>query len=65
MSKQDTLKEKISRIEGKLRFFRNAILAIVSGLVWSVYAILENKISSKTFILIGIGIVFNFKFSRI
>ena len=35
MAKVDALKEQIALIEGKLRFFRNAILAISSGLVWS------------------------------
>ncbi len=44
----------IDRIEGKIRFFRNSLLAIISGLVWSIYAILENKVGSEIFIFIRV-----------
>ena len=57
MSKADSIKEKIRQIEGKIRFFRNAILAIVSGLVWSAYAFFEGKAGKEIVVFAGIGIV--------
>ena len=57
MSRSESLRERISQIEGKLRFFRNAILAIMTGLVWSVYALIEKKAGREILILAGIGFV--------
>ena len=57
MSRSESIKEKINQIEGKLRFFRNAILALLSGLIWSIYAILEHKAGKEIMILSGIGVV--------
>ena len=57
MSKADSIKEKIRQIEGKIRFFRNAILAIISGLVWSAYAFFEEKVGKEIFVFAGIGVV--------
>ncbi len=57
MVKVDAIKEQIALIEGKLRFFRNAILAISSGLVWSVYAILEKRVGDEILVLSGVGLV--------
>ncbi len=57
MSRSESIKEKINQIEGKLRFFRNAILALLSGLIWSIYAILEKKAGKEIVILSGVGIV--------
>ncbi|WOE70334.1 hypothetical protein RZR97_01880 [Hydrogenimonas thermophila] len=57
MSKKDGLIERIRQIDGKLKFFRNTILAISSGLVWSVYAMIENKADEKIIILASIGLV--------
>lgn len=55
MANIDKLNKQIDRIEGKIRFFRNSLLAIISGLVWSIYAILENKVGSEIFILSIVG----------
>jgi len=57
MAKVDATKEQIALIEGKLRFFRNAILAISSGLVWSVYAMLEKRVGGEILVLSGVGLV--------
>ncbi len=65
MSKSDSLKEQINLIEGKLRFFRNAILTIASGIVWSVYAIIEGKSGREIIVLSSAGgIVLVFLFLR-
>ncbi len=57
MAKIDATKEQIALIEGKLRFFRNAILAISSGLVWSVYAMFEKRVGGEILVLSGVGLV--------
>ena len=57
MGKKEQLQKEIDLLEGKVRFFRNAILAIVSALVWAIYAILEKKVGQEIIILAGIGAV--------
>jgi len=57
MSRSESLKEKIRQIEGKIRFFRNAILAIVSGLVWAAYHFAEGRSGKEILVFTGIGIV--------
>ena len=57
MSKADSLKEKIRQLEGKIRFFRNAILAIISGLVWSAYSFAEGKSGKEILVFAAIGMV--------
>ena len=51
------LEEKIAQIEGKLKFFRSAILALVSGLVWVVYNLMEKKAGQEILVLGGVGTV--------
>ena len=57
MSKKDSLNQEINIIEGRLRFLRNIILAILSGLVWSAFAILEKKVGNEIFLMSGLGFV--------
>ena len=57
MSRSESLKEKIRQIEGKIRFFRNAILAIISGMVWSAYSFAEGKSGKEILVFAGIGLV--------
>jgi hypothetical protein len=57
MSIKEKFQKELDIIEGKIRFFRNGILGIITGLVWSVYAILEKKADEKIFILSGVGVV--------
>jgi len=63
---KEALQKKIDQIEGKLRFFRNALLALISAIVWSAYAILEKKAGTEIIILSGVGfVVLVFLFIRI
>ena len=39
MGKKESLQKKIDFIDSQLRFFRNALLAILSALTWTIYAI--------------------------
>jgi len=57
MGRKEQLQKEIDLLEGKVRFFRNAILALVSALVWAIYAILEKKAGQEILILAGIGAV--------
>jgi len=66
MGKKEKLQKEIDIIEGKIKFFRNAILALVSALVWAIYAILEKKAGKEILILAGAGaIVLIFIFLRV
>jgi drug/metabolite transporter (DMT)-like permease len=66
MANIDKLNKQIDRLEGKIRFFRNALLAIISGLVWSIYAILEKKVGSEILVLSIVGtLVLIFIFIRV
>jgi len=66
MANIDKLNKQIDQLEGKIRFFRNALLAIISGLIWSIYAILENKVGSEILVLSSVGtIVLIFIFIRV
>jgi hypothetical protein len=40
---KESLSKRIDYIEGKLRFFRNALLGLVSAIVGTIYAIMEHK----------------------
>ena len=57
MGRKEQIQKEIDLIEGKVRFFRNAILALVSALVWVIYAILEQKVGKEILILAGVGAV--------
>ena len=57
MGKKESCQEKIHQLDRKLKFYQNSFLAIMTALVWSVYALIENKADSKIVILSGVGIV--------
>jgi drug/metabolite transporter (DMT)-like permease len=66
MGKKEKLQKEIDIIEGKIKFFRNALLALVSALVWAIYAILEQKAGKEILVLAGAGaIVLIFIFLRV
>jgi len=66
MANIDKLNKQIDKLEGKIRFFRNALLTIISGLVWSIYAMLENKVGTEILVLSIVGaIVLIFIFIRV
>jgi len=57
MGKKESLTKKIDFLDSQLRFFRNALLAILSALIWTIYAIMEHKAGKEIFILSGVGFV--------
>ena len=57
MAKKDALLKQIDQIESKLRFFRSALLALISAIVWSAYAIIENKVGIEISVLAFIGVI--------
>jgi len=44
MGKKEKYQKEIERLERYAKFYLNMLLAILSGVVWSIYAILENII---------------------
>jgi len=57
MGKKESLQKKIDNLENKLKYYRTIILTISSGLIWSVYAIMEDKADLKILTLVGAGII--------
>ena len=55
---KEFLSKKFDRNERIVKFYYTIILAVSSALVWSIYAILEQKADTKILSLDGIGIVF-------
>jgi len=57
MGVKEKLQKEIDRLERYARFYLSMLLAILSGIVWSIYAILENKANNNVIILAVIGII--------
>jgi len=57
MGKIEGLQKDIDRIDRFAKFIQNLILAVISGIIWSIYALMEEKVDSKIVILSGAGIV--------
>ena len=57
MSKKDSYQKQIDIFENELRFLRNIWLAVISGIIWSIYAIMEEKSDLKIIILSFLGIL--------
>ncbi len=57
MGINESLQKKIDRLDRILKFYQSLLIAIMSGVVWSIYALLENKASNKIMILSSVGIV--------
>jgi len=57
MGRIESLQKQIDRLDRILKFYQSLIIAIMSGVVWSIYALLENKADEKIIILSGVGIV--------
>ena len=60
MGKKEYLQKSFDRIDRIIRFYQALLLALISGLVWIIYAIIENKVDTKVYILLGVGIVIFF-----
>jgi len=57
LGNKEKLQKEIERLERYARFYQNILLAILSGIVWSIYAILEKKVSNDIILLTGIGLI--------
>ena len=58
MGKKESLQEKIKNLSEKLRFFRNILLGLLSGLVGVIFGMTQGKIKESIdfYILFGVGI---------
>ena len=57
MANKEVLQKKIERLERYARFYQNMLLAILSGIVWSIYALFERKVGIDIMVLSGVGVV--------
>jgi len=57
MGKKEALQKQIDQLDRKLKFYYSIIFAILSAIVWSIYAIMENKADYKVIFLSFIGIL--------
>ena len=57
MVNKEVLQKKIERLERYARFYQNMLLAILSGIVWSIYALFEKKVGIDIMVLAGVGVV--------
>jgi len=57
VGKKEFLQKKIERLERYAKFYLNILLAILSGIVGSVYALLTNKAHENILILAVLGAV--------
>jgi len=51
MAKLESLQKKIDKIDRDVKYIQNIILVVMSSIIWSVYAILEDKADEKILIL--------------
>ena len=52
----ESLQKKIDQIDRYAKFYQSLLIAVLTGLGWSIYAILEDKIKN-IIILDGMGIL--------
>ena len=57
MANKEVLQKEIERLERYARFYQNMLLAILSGIVWSIYALFEKKVGIDIMVLSGVGVV--------
>ena len=57
MGKKEALQKKIDQLDRKLKFYYSIIFAIISAIIWSVYAIIEKKADNKIIILSFSGLI--------
>ncbi len=57
MGRKEAIQKRIDNLENKARYYRTMLLTLASAIVWSIYAIMENKADSKILILSGIGAI--------
>jgi len=57
MAKKENLQKQIDYLLVKIRFYDTILIALFTGIVWSIYAIMENKVNINILVLDGVGIV--------
>jgi hypothetical protein len=57
MATKERLQKEIERLERYARFYQNMLLAVLSGIVWSIYALLEKKANNDIIVLASVGII--------
>ena len=57
MGHKEALQKRIDNLENKMRYYRTILLTLATGIVWSVYAIMEHKADNKILILSGVGVI--------
>jgi len=57
MGKLEGLQKELDGVDRTIRYIQNIILALSTGIVWSIYAYMEKKVDSKIIILLSIGVV--------
>jgi len=60
MGKKEKYQKEIERLERYAKFYLNMLLAILTGVVWSIYAILEKKVNSDIIVLSICGLILAF-----
>ena len=56
VAKKESLQKKIDQLD-RIKFYSSIILALLSAIVWSIYAIMENKADYKVIFLSFTGIL--------
>ena len=51
---KDSIEKRLDTLKEKIKFYRNIVFAIMSGIIWSIY----NSHNPKTFWLVIIGSIF-------
>ena len=65
VGKKESLQKSIDRLDRIAKFYQSLILAILSGIIWSIYALLENKADKKIiFDRSSYFNIFNFAFNK-
>ncbi len=57
MGKKEVLQKRIDQLDRKLKFYYSIIFAIISAIVWSIYAIMERKTDNKIIVLSFSGLI--------
>ncbi len=57
MGKKEALQKQIDQLNRKLKFYYSIIFAIISAIVWSIYAIMERKTDNKIIVLSFSGLI--------
>jgi len=57
MGKIEGLQKEIDKIDRVAKFVQNILLALASGIIWTIYALMEDKADTKIIVLSSVGFV--------